>query len=85
MATDLSQDNEQFIENQIATGGYSDRAELLNDAVALLKQRQLLLDKIDKGSRQLRDGEYAEYDDDSLRERFNQLKDRARKRVEANQ
>lgn len=85
MATDLSQDNERFIENQIASGGYNDRAEVLNDAVALLKQRQLFLDKIDEGARQLRDGEYTEYDDDSLRARFIQLKDRARKRVEANQ
>ena len=84
MATDLSQDNERFIENQIANGSYSDRAEVLNDAVALLKQRQLILAKIDEGTRQLRDGEYTEYDDDSLRERFHQLKDRARTRVESN-
>ena len=85
MATDLSQDNERFIENQIANGSYGDRAEVLNDAVALLKQRQLILAKIDEGTRQLQDGEYSEYDDDSLRERFHQLKDRARQRIESNQ
>ena len=85
MPTDLSQDNERFIENQIANGSYGDRAEVLNDAVALLKQRQLILARIDEGTRQLRDGEYTDYDDDSLRERFHQLNDRARKRVESNQ
>jgi Arc/MetJ-type ribon-helix-helix transcriptional regulator len=84
MATDLSQDNERFIENQIANGNYSERAEVLNDAVALLRQRQLILAKIDEGTLQLRDGEYSEYDDDSLRARFIQLKDRARKRIESN-
>lgn len=83
MATGLSHENERFIENQIANGSYSDRAEVLNDAVTLLKQRHLILAKIDEGTRQLRDGEYTEYDDDSLRERFQQLKDRARERVES--
>ena len=84
MATDLSQDNERFIENQIASGSYSDRAAVLNDAVAILMQRQQFLDKLDEAARQLQDGEYTEYDDDSLRERFHQLKDRARKRLESN-
>ena len=78
----LSHENERFIEKQIANGSYSDRTEVLNDAVALLQQRQLTLAKIDEGTRQLQDGEYTEYDDDSLRERFQQLKDRARKRLE---
>jgi Arc/MetJ-type ribon-helix-helix transcriptional regulator len=85
MATGLSQDNERFIESQIASGMYSDRAAVLNDAVALLKQRQQLLDSIDEGTKQLQDGDYMEYDDDSLRERFNLLKDRARKRAESDQ
>jgi len=83
MATDLSQENEQFIDDQIANGSYGHRVEVLNDAVALLRQHQGVLAKIDEGTRQLRGGEYTEYDDDTLRARFLELKDRARKRVEA--
>jgi hypothetical protein len=49
------------------TMSYSLRAKsrrvvtLLNDAVALLRQRQVWLEKIDEGSRQHREGEYTEY------------------------
>jgi Arc/MetJ-type ribon-helix-helix transcriptional regulator len=84
MATDLSQTNERFIDDQIKSGSYTDRTAVLNDAVALLRKRQQFLDRIDEGARQLREGEYIEYDDESLRERFRQLKERARKRIESN-
>lgn len=57
MSTDLSPENEQFIKQAIACGVFQDRAQALDEAVALLRRRKELLDQIDEGTRQLRDGE----------------------------
>jgi Arc/MetJ-type ribon-helix-helix transcriptional regulator len=56
MSTNLSPENEQFIEFAIASGTFHDRGEALDRAVDLLR-RQQLLDRIDEGTRQLRSGE----------------------------
>jgi Arc/MetJ-type ribon-helix-helix transcriptional regulator len=57
MATDLSPENEQYIQNAIGTGLYHDRGEALNRAVELLKKREQLIRDVNLGIEQLQRGE----------------------------
>lgn len=83
MSNEISQENEHFIQLVIEEGSYSDRAEVLNEAVELLKERRELLEHIDIGTRQLRNKEQTEYNDESLRELFDEIQARGRERYEA--
>jgi hypothetical protein len=47
---------------------------LLSEAVHLLSQRNALRSQIAAGTRQLNAGEYTDYDSQSLRQRFDDLK-----------
>jgi Arc/MetJ-type ribon-helix-helix transcriptional regulator len=74
MSTDLSPQNEQFIEHAVAQGVFHDRVEALDEAVELLRRRQELLDHIDQGTRQLRGGEGIELrGEEELRAFFNRI------------
>lgn len=79
----LSRDSEFFIQQQIAVGAFRDRTDAIEAGVELLRQRQALLDRIDKGSRQLENGDYLEFDEEGLRQFFEGLKVRARQRAES--
>ena len=57
MASDLSPQNEQFIQDAIQGGYFQTRAQALDEAVELLKRRLELLRHIDEGTQQLRNGE----------------------------
>ncbi|MCC6124471.1 MAG: hypothetical protein IT426_05900 [Pirellulales bacterium] len=57
MSTDLSPQHEQFLQQAVARGIFHNRGEALDEAVELLSRRQSLLDHIDEGTRQLRNGE----------------------------
>jgi Arc/MetJ-type ribon-helix-helix transcriptional regulator len=86
MSTDLSPQNEKFIQYAVARGIFHDRGEALDEAVELLRKRQELLDHIDKGTLQLRSGEGIELlDEDALRAYFEQLHAEGMKRYEASQ
>ena len=84
MSTDISPENEQFIEREIASGVYRSRAEVLDAGVRLLREKKDLLARLDEGRRQLDAGEYTEYDDETLRARFDQLGQRAREAGQSN-
>jgi Arc/MetJ-type ribon-helix-helix transcriptional regulator len=74
MSTNLSPENEQFIENVVACGMFEDREQVLESAVALLR-RQQLLEHIDEGTRQLRDGKGIELrGEHELRAFFDEIK-----------
>lgn len=77
MAGGISRNNEQFIDQQIEQGVFRDRDQVLDAAVELLRKRRDYLDRIKNGRQQLDQGEYDEYDDDTLQRRFEQLKRRA--------
>ncbi len=79
MSGDVSPKNEQYIQNLIERGNYRDRGEVLDAGVELLRLRSELLDRIDEGRRQLDEGDYTDYDDSSLGQRFSELKERARR------
>ena len=42
MASNVSPENEQFIQHELESGAYRDRGQLLDDAVRLLKRRREL-------------------------------------------
>jgi Arc/MetJ-type ribon-helix-helix transcriptional regulator len=73
MASDLSPDTESFIQREIALGNYQSREDAIEAGVALLKQRRALVDRLAESRRQLDEGDYFEYDEDGLRELFEQL------------
>ena len=77
MSIDISPENEQFIQQQIKAGVFRTRTDAIDAGVELLRRRKELLDRIDGGRRQLDGGDYHEYDDRSLQQRFDQLKHRA--------
>lgn len=83
MSNEISQENEQFIQQVIEEGSYRDRAEVLDEAVELLKERRVLLEHIDVGTQQLRNGEQTEFNDETLRELFDEIQTRGRERYEA--
>jgi len=58
----------------LALGRYNSEEELLTEAVHLLSQRDSLRQQIQAGMRQLQNGEFTDYDPQSLRERFADLK-----------
>lgn len=83
MADTITPENEAFIEQIVEKGSYKDRADALNAAVDLLRSREDLLAKIDEGTRQLRNGEFTVYDDESLKAHFEDVKARGKARYDA--
>ena len=84
MATDISPENEQFIERAIACGMFQNRGQALDEAVSLLKRRQELLDHIDEGTQQLRSGDGIElHGENELRAFFDAIRAEGMKRYVA--
>jgi Arc/MetJ-type ribon-helix-helix transcriptional regulator len=83
MSTGLSSDNESFIQEQVALGIFRNREEAIEAGVELLRRRKWLLDRLAESQRQLRDGEYKDFDDEGLHQLFERLKQRATKRAQA--
>jgi Arc/MetJ-type ribon-helix-helix transcriptional regulator len=81
MSDNLSPEVNQMIAQELALGHYRSEVELLTEAVQLLSQRNALRSQIAAGTQQLSTGEYTEYDSQSLRQRFDDLK--AAKKFEA--
>jgi putative addiction module CopG family antidote len=73
MNAQLTLENEQFIQQEIAAGRYGTAAEVLNAGLEVLRQRQALLSRIDESRRQLDEGEFTRYDDEGLERRLNEL------------
>ena len=81
MSTNLSPEINQLIAQELALGHYRSEEELLTEAVQLLTQRNALRKQIEAGTQRLQSGEYTDYDAQSLRQRFDDLK--AGKRFDA--
>jgi Arc/MetJ-type ribon-helix-helix transcriptional regulator len=87
ISSSFPQDISSFIAQQLAEGKYRTEEELMVEAVRVLReveshQRQFA-DDVRLGMDQLERGEFNEYDEDGLRDRFEELKDRARLRIAA--
>ncbi len=63
MQIEISPQNNEFIDRQVARGEFRDRSAALDAAVELLRRRTDTLEKIDNGRQQLDAGEFNEYDD----------------------
>lgn len=56
MSTDLTPENEHFLEHPVAVGMFHDRSEALNTAIELLKRRAELIRDVNAGIEQLEQG-----------------------------
>jgi antitoxin ParD1/3/4 len=57
MSTQLSPENERYLQNVVSSGIFHDRGEALDRAVELLKNRELLIRDVNLGIEQLERGE----------------------------
>ncbi len=81
----LSPEVQQVVQQELAAGRYNSENEVLLEAVRLLAERNRRLEELRQaiqiGRDQLDRGEYTDYDEESLRQRFEELKDRVRQRI----
>ncbi len=73
MYADLSPDNAAFLESQVAMGAFPSGGDALNAAVMLLRRRAEVLEKVQRGVKQLESGEYEEFDEEGLDRFFEEL------------
>jgi putative addiction module CopG family antidote len=85
MINGLPEDLEQFVEQELASGKYASRDELVTEAVRLLRERERRLkglrEKILPALERLDRGEYTEYNEGSLRDLIDNVKVRGRARL----
>ena len=94
MSYELPPDINDLLPQHLATGLYAGEDEVLREALDALSTREKtqfrppsvhsrdeLLQRIDESRRQLDAGEWTEYDDKGLQERFDDLKRRIRNRA----
>ena len=77
MDIELSPENARFVNEQLTVGAYADPNAVLNAGLELLRRREQIVAKIDRGCEQLESGDYTEYTREELRGRFDELKQRA--------
>jgi len=75
-------DLQQFVQAAISSGVFHNESEVVAEGLRLLQRRELLRRDIDEGIAQLERGEYTDYDEATLRERFEQIKSEGRKRLQ---
>jgi antitoxin ParD1/3/4 len=76
MNISISPEQAAFLDQQVAGGTFANPQEAVAAAIELLQRRADTLEQIDRGRRQLDQGDCTEYDEASLRLRFEQLKQR---------
>ena len=81
ISIELSDENERFIDEELAQGTYQTRDELLNEALEQLRNCRNLMHRIEEGAQQLKDGEYLVVDQGGLKSFFDDLKARGRERA----
>ena len=66
MNVPIPADLQQFVDSIIRNGSYQTEAEVVGEALRLLRKREELRREVNAGVEQLDRGEYTEYDEDSL-------------------
>jgi Arc/MetJ-type ribon-helix-helix transcriptional regulator len=69
MSTDISPENEQYLQEAVARGTFHSRGQALNAAVELLKQREQLIRDVGAGIEQLERGECGVLDIEDIKAR----------------
>lgn len=86
-AMDLPEGLEQFVQIQLASGKYQSVSEVITEGLRLLQEREGRLEALRKdaqvGLEQLQRGEFTEYDDNTLRDFFQEIKLQGRERLGA--
>lgn len=85
MTNDLSATSEAFLNSAVASGLYSSRADALEAAVELLRQRREIIQRLTESRRQLDDGQFLEFSPDGLRRYFDELLNQAKERARVKQ
>ncbi len=83
MKETISPENEQFLDQSVKNGVFRNRDEAINAAVEMLRARAELQAHVDLGVEQLRNGQCTEYDDESLKQRAEEIKRAGRKKLVA--
>jgi len=74
MTVEIPPEFTDFVQGIIADGGYESEAEVVGEALQLLKKRELLRQEVKAGVEQLDRGQYTEYGEDSLPEFLENIK-----------
>jgi Arc/MetJ-type ribon-helix-helix transcriptional regulator len=80
MNISISPEQATFLDQQVARGAFANPQEAVAAAIDLLRRRADAVAKIDSGRHQLDEGDFTEYDEASLRSRFEELKGRLQQR-----
>jgi Arc/MetJ-type ribon-helix-helix transcriptional regulator len=81
MQIDIPQDLFERLRVRVSASDGDTEADVIRHALDSLECQEQLHDVVNQGIDQLDAGEVTEYDDDSLRERFEQIKSDGRKRL----
>lgn len=73
MQFDISPENAQFLQSQVAAGSFHTEDAALEAAIRLLKRQAEIRAHVLRGCEQLERGEYTEYDEQGLSEFFSSL------------
>jgi antitoxin ParD1/3/4 len=78
MTVEIPSEFQPFVEGIIAQGNYADESQVVGEALRLLRERDRRLDELRKevriGTEQLDRGEFTDYDDESLKDFFAEIK-----------
>ncbi len=79
----LTPENEQFVQQQLDAGVYARREEVINAGVDALRQRQALKERLAKSARQLKTGDYTDFDQAGLRAWFDEIEQDVQRQIDA--
>ena len=75
---EIPQELQQFVQAAVRSGSFQSESEVVAEGLRLLQRREQLRRDVNEGIAQLDRGEYTEYDEATLRERFEQIKTEGR-------
>lgn len=81
MNVTISLECQAFVTSAVASGAFHDEAAVVDEALRLLERREAFRRDVDLGTRQLKNGEYTEYDDKTLRQLFDKIRRDGRLRL----
>jgi len=86
MTVEIPPEYRQFVEAVIARGGFQSEVEVVSEALHLLEERDRHMDALRRdiqvGLDDLERGDYSEYDDDSLKAFFQEVKAEGRQTLD---
>ena len=87
MTVSLTREQEALIKEHLSTGRYASEDEVIGEALSLLQHHEKALEKlraeVGEGIKDLEQGRYSTYSDETLGEFFEGIKKRGRERLAA--